>query len=78
MFGTSSLGSPRPLSTGHLLADCERWCRDSLRPREVPRPAPALRIVVTPPSVIVQQPARRGGFRPGAGWPGVGVARTGS
>jgi hypothetical protein len=24
---------PRPLSTGNLLADCERWCRDHLSPR---------------------------------------------
>jgi hypothetical protein len=34
----------RPLSTGHLLADCERWCRDVLPPRPVRRlrsvPAP--------------------------------------
>ncbi|WP_369253382.1 hypothetical protein [Geodermatophilus amargosae] len=37
-------GAPRPLSTGHLLADCERWCRDNLPPRQVRRlrsvPAP--------------------------------------
>ena len=80
MFGTSSTGAPRPLSTGHLLADCERWCRDTLPPRRLPRPAqaPALRIVVTPPSVAAQAPARRGTFRPGADWPGVAVARTGS
>ena len=34
--------APRPLSTGHLLADCERWCRDVLPPRSswVRRPAP--------------------------------------
>ena len=35
----------RPISTGHLLADCERWCRDNLPPRPVRRlrsvPAPA-------------------------------------
>ncbi|MGY1730254.1 hypothetical protein ACI798_01945 [Geodermatophilus sp. SYSU D01045] len=36
-----------PLTTGNLLADCERWCRDTLPPREsgpatvpAPRPAP--------------------------------------
>jgi hypothetical protein len=23
----------RPISTGNLLADCERWCRDHLPPR---------------------------------------------
>ena len=38
-------GVPGPLSTGHLLADCERWCRDNLPPRPVRRlrsvPAPA-------------------------------------
>ena len=80
MFGTSLTGAPRPLSTGHLLADCERWCRDTLRPREAPRPAqgPALRVVVTPPSMAAQAPARRGAFRLGAGWPGVTVARTGT
>jgi len=26
----------QPLSTGNLLADCERWCRDSLPPRRIP------------------------------------------
>ena len=31
--------SAQPLSTGNLLADCERWCRDSLPPRHTaPRP----------------------------------------
>ncbi|RBY76270.1 hypothetical protein DQ239_14920 [Blastococcus sp. TF02-09] len=69
MFGTSSSGAPRALSTGHLLADCERWCRDTL----IPRPAPALRVVVPPPSVAAPAPALRGGFRPGAGWPGLAV-----
>jgi hypothetical protein len=28
----------RPISTGNLLADCERWCRDHL-PRRDPRPS---------------------------------------
>jgi hypothetical protein len=28
--------STRPLSTGNLLADCERWCRDHLPPRHLP------------------------------------------
>ncbi|MGY1714247.1 hypothetical protein ACI78R_07305 [Geodermatophilus sp. SYSU D01106] len=33
----------RSISTGHLLADCERWCRDVLPPREawVQRTTPA-------------------------------------
>jgi hypothetical protein len=40
--------APRPISTGHLLADCERWCRDVLPPRSswVPRSAP--RVVRAP------------------------------
>jgi hypothetical protein len=24
------------MTTGNLMADCERWCRDNLRRREVP------------------------------------------
>jgi hypothetical protein len=85
LFGTSSSGEPRALSTGNLLADCERWCRDSLPPRVMPRRAHrevALRVVATPgdtPVGVVQRaPSRRGTFRPGPGWPGVPVARTGS
>ena len=80
MFGTSSNGAPRAFSTGHLLADCERWCRDTLPPRELPRqaPVPALRVVVSPPPVTAQAPSRRATFRPGAGWPGVEIARTGT
>ena len=76
----SSNGAPRALSTGHLLADCERWCRDTLPPREIPRQAqgPALRVVVTPPSVTAQASSRRGTIRPDAGWPGVPIARTGT
>src|SRR4051812_13462839 len=63
LFGTSSTGVSRAISTGHLLADCERWCRDTLRPRETPRPSSALRVVVTPPSLAAQAPTRRGTFR---------------
>jgi hypothetical protein len=37
----------RPVSTGNLLADCERWCRDNL-PRREPRPADAARVVDSP------------------------------
>jgi hypothetical protein len=31
----TALGA-QPISTGHLLADCERWCRDRLPRRWVP------------------------------------------
>jgi hypothetical protein len=72
----------RPLSTGNLLADCERWCRDQLPPRGVPREVrevgTTLRVVATPVPVADRAPSRRGTFRPGAGWPGIPVARTGS
>jgi hypothetical protein len=68
----------RPLSTGNLLADCERWCRDQLPPREVREEGTALRVVATPVPVADRAPSRRGTFRPGAGWPGIPVARTGS
>ncbi|MGY1591483.1 hypothetical protein ACI79D_05845 [Geodermatophilus sp. SYSU D00708] len=34
----------RPISTGNLLADCERWCRDHL-PRREPRSPDATRVV---------------------------------
>ena len=65
-----SSGISRPMTTGNLMADCERWCRDNLPPRApAPRPATALR-------VVPQQP-RRGAFRPGPGWPGTTLARTG-
>ena len=64
--GTPSFGA---LSTGNLVADCERWCRDNLPPRTpAPRPA-ALRVVA--------DPVPRGTFRPGPGWPGTSLARTG-
>jgi hypothetical protein len=33
----------QPISTGHLLADCERWCRDRL----------ALRRILPPPNALV-------------------------
>lgn len=36
MSGMPSSGISRPMTTGNLMADCERWCRDNLRRREVP------------------------------------------
>jgi hypothetical protein len=34
----TALGA-QPISTGHLLADCERWCRDHLLLRRIlPQP----------------------------------------
>lgn len=72
MSGTS-IEMTRAMSTGNLLADCERWCRDTLPPRQV---RTTLRVV--PPPVEAAPLLRRGTFRPGAGWPGLEVARTGS
>ncbi|MGY1643884.1 hypothetical protein ACI782_22475 [Geodermatophilus sp. SYSU D00703] len=37
----------RPISTGNLLADCERWCRDSL-PRREPRPPQGAQVLEFP------------------------------
>ena len=34
----AALSAPHPISTGNLLADCERWCRDHLPPRPIPTP----------------------------------------
>ena len=45
---------------------------------ETAHSAPALRVVVSPPSMVAPAQSRRGTFRPGAGWPGVAVARTGT
>ena len=77
MSGMPSSGISRPMTTGNLMADCERWCRDNLRRREVPAASgTTLRLVAAPaadPPV-----ARRGSFRPGPGWPGIPVARTGT
>ncbi|SFL37202.1 hypothetical protein SAMN04488085_11035 [Geodermatophilus ruber] len=82
MSGTPSSGAPRALSTGNLMADCERWCRDTLPPRAVPRQerreGRALRVVTPPVPAAAPAPSRRGTFRPGPGWPGIPVARTGS
>ena len=83
MSRTPSLRAPRAISTGNLLADCERWCRDHLPPRAVlprqdRREVPVLRVVAAPSAVAAQAPSRRGTFRPGAGWPGIPAARTGS
>ena len=77
MSGKPSGGISRPMTTGNLMADCERWCRDNLRRREVTAPrGTALRLVAAP--VADPQASRRGTFRPGPGWPGIPVARTGS
>ena len=77
MSGMPSSGISRPMTTGNLMADCERWCRDNIRPREVPAASgTTLRLVAAP---VVAPPAEhRGTFRPGPGWPGIPVARTGS
>ena len=32
LSGMPSSGISRPMTTGNLMADCERWCRDNLRP----------------------------------------------
>jgi len=73
----SPRGISRPMTTGNLMTDCERWCRDNLRRRELPAASGAtLRLVAAP---VVGPPAsRRGTFQPGPGWPGMPVARTGS
>ncbi|TYP90806.1 hypothetical protein [Blastococcus xanthinilyticus] len=63
------------MSTGNLLADCERWCRDTLPRRPV---RTALRVVPAPVEVPRPAPLRRGTFRPGADWPGLAALRTGS
>ena len=77
MSGMPSRGISRPMTTGNLMADCERWCRDNLRRREVPAASgTTLRLVAAP--VAAPPASRRGSFRPGAGWPGIPVARTGS
>jgi hypothetical protein len=78
LSGTSSFGAPGSISTGNLMADCERWCRDNLPRRAVPSQGAALRVVADPVPVVDRAPSSRGTFRPGAGWPGVPVARTGS
>ena len=64
--GTPSFGA---ISTGNLVADCERWCRDNLPPR-----APALRPAALR---VVSEPTPRGTFRPRPGWPGTSLAATG-
>ncbi|MGY1834378.1 hypothetical protein ACI79P_04630 [Blastococcus sp. SYSU DS0510] len=63
------------MSTGNLLADCERWCRENLPRRVEQRREPTLRVV---PPLAEPAPSRRQVFRPGPGWPGVPVTRTGS
>ena len=83
MSGTPSFGTSRTISTGNLMADCERWCRDNLPPRVVVprqdrREGPVLRVVASPVPAADEAPSRRGTFRPGPGWPGIPVARTGS
>jgi hypothetical protein len=72
-----SSGISRPMTTGNLNADCERWCLDNLRRREVPAASgTTLHLVAAP--VAPPQASRGGTFRPGPGWPGIPVARTGS
>jgi hypothetical protein len=76
LSGMPSSGISRPMTTGNLMADCERWCRDNLR-REVPAASgTTLRLVAAP--VAAPPASRRDTFRPGPGWPGIPVARTGS
>ncbi|MGY1810004.1 hypothetical protein ACI8AF_21765 [Blastococcus sp. SYSU D00669] len=43
----AALRAPRPISTGNLLADCERWCRDHLPPRTIPRQAEVIPMDLT-------------------------------
>jgi hypothetical protein len=77
LSGMPSSGISRPMTTGNLMADCERWCRDNLRRRELPAAiGTTLRLVAAP--VAAPPAARRDSFRPGPGWPGIPVARTGS
>jgi hypothetical protein len=77
LSGMPFSGIARPMTTGNLMADCERWCRDNLRRPELAAPSgTTLRLVTAP--VAAPPAARRGGFRPGRGWPGTPVARTGS
>ena len=50
MSGMPSSGISRPMTTGNLMADCERWCRDNLRRREVPAASgTTLRLVAASP-----------------------------
>lgn len=74
MSGMPSSGLLRPMTTGNLLADCERWCRDNLPRRELLQGRTTLRLVAAP--VAEPAPTRRGTFRPGPDWPG--IALTGS
>ena len=77
MSGMPSSGISRPMTTGNLMADCERWCRDNLRRREVSvASGTTLHLVAAP--VGAPPASRRSTFRPGPGWPGIPVARTGS
>ncbi|MGK5170504.1 hypothetical protein [Geodermatophilus sp. CPCC 205761] len=74
-----SSGAFGAISTGNLMADCERWCRDNLPPRvPVPGLGASLRVVPVRAPVAAPAPSRRGAFRPGPSWPGVPVALTGS
>src|SRR5215212_7532950 len=46
LFVTPSIGAFGAISTGNLMADCERWCRDNLaRNVSAPRRGTALRVV---------------------------------
>ncbi len=77
MSGMPSRGISRPMTTGNLMADCERWCRDNLGRRDVPAATgTTLRLVAAP--VSAPPASHRGSSRPGPDWPGIPVARTGS
>lgn len=77
MSGTPSSGLLRAMSTGNLLADCERWCRDNLRRHEAPaQSGTTLRLVAVPAAEPAL--ARRGDFRVEPDWPGIALTRTGS
>ncbi|MGY2129379.1 hypothetical protein [Blastococcus sp. SYSU DS0617] len=70
-----SSGISHPMTTGNLMADCERWCRDNLRRREVSAESGAtLRLVAAPAA----PPASSRTFRPGPGWQVIPIARTGT
>lgn len=77
MYGLPSIGTLRPISTGNLLADVERWCRDNIPRREVPASnGTTLRLVRA--AAVEATPSIRMISEPGPGWPGISGARTGS
>lgn len=76
LSGLPSSGSFRPMSTGNLRADVERWCRDNLPLGEAPAArGTTLRLVAGP---VASLPApNHGSFRPDHVWAGILAARTG-